>query len=146
MNFSVKEYIEDYFSYQGQYVEVISSPPFVYVDMKQEEFTKHNSMCKKMDEMGFEWIEEVEYDYIAEGVYSSKHTFKLRDKEKISEDMEIIRGQDHDYWIYNNDTDMYYPTSESWNAMEENEFVEVFNTIGFTLYGNQWIKEPDFDI
>ena len=55
--------------------------------------------------------------------------------------MEVICGQNHKYWVYDNDRDAYYPTDISWNKVPEPEFVEQFNKIGFKAYGNQWIKD-----
>ena len=55
-------------------------------------------------------------------------------------------GQDHCYWIYDNDTDKYYETMVSWDRYKEDDFVEEFNKIGFKLYGSNWISDPEFDI
>lgn len=41
-------------------------------------------------------------------------------------DIEIIKGQDHDYWIYSNKADKYMCANVSWNEFDEDEFVSIF--------------------
>lgn len=36
--------------------------------------------------------------------------------------IEILKGQDHVYWLYNNETDKYTCTDIPWSALDEDEF------------------------
>lgn len=66
----------------------------------------------------------------------------------ITDEMEIIWGQDHTYWVYDNERNAYYPTDVSWNRVTEEQFIESFNKIGFEAYGYKWIPESEmpFDV
>lgn len=103
---------------------------------------KHNHRFLElfMEERGFDQLIEEVTDEDGSDTYSATHVYKLRESEKINDDMEIIKGQDHTYWIYDTNTGKYYSTCVSWHNFEEDEFIERFNKIGFSLYGNGWFE------
>lgn len=108
---------------------------------------EHLAMDYIMDQLGFDLYDTILTEEDGSDCYSAERRYILRDSEKIIPGKhEVIMGQDHCYWIYDNDTDKYYETMVSWDRYKEDDFVEEFNKIGFKLYGSNWISDPEFDI
>ena len=59
------------------------------------------------------------------------------------EDMIIIKGQDHCYWIYSNERDQYLPTDISWGDTDEEEFIEIINNMAYLIEEEDWINDID---
>lgn len=38
---------------------------------------------------------------------------------------DLIMGQDHEWWLYDDATGLYYPTGLSWNRVTEDEVKEI---------------------
>ena len=55
---------------------------------------------------------------------------------------EIIKGQDHEYWLYDNGTDLYYPTGYSWNKVSEEELIKILEREGTR---GAWL-DMEFDV
>ena len=58
-------------------------------------------------------------------------------------DIEIIQGQDHCYWLYSNKRDKYLPTGTHWKYVAEDELKEQLN--GASISENLWI-DPPYDV
>ena len=56
---------------------------------------------------------------------------------------EMIMGQDHEWWLYDNDTDLYYPTGLSWNRVSEDEAIEIITREGTS---GDWLSLDDIDL
>lgn len=59
-------------------------------------------------------------------------------------DLEIIKAQDHCYWIYSNSMDAYYETDISWNQTSEENFIKYLQTLG--IQKKDWINDPGIDL
>lgn len=144
----VEEYLYEYMEQNQRWYEIWGYDDFVEINVEWGDWKHdHIALDYLMEQVGFTCVNEELTEENGSDCYSAIHKFVLQDKEKIDyEKHEVIMGQDHCYWVYSNETDKYYETSVSWNKYDENDFVEKFNTVGFKLYGNNWIDEPDFDI
>jgi hypothetical protein len=60
-----------------------------------------------------------------------------RNGDIITNNMELIMGQDHEWWVYDGKRDAYFPTEMSWNKYTEEEMVKEFNKHGFGM--GTWI-------
>ena len=61
------------------------------------------------------------------------------------ESMELVAGQDHEWWIYDNKLDSWYPTEYKINEIEEKELISKLKTEDLS---GDWIRDADipFDI
>lgn len=60
-------------------------------------------------------------------------------------DIEVIRGQDHYYWLYSNKLDMYLQTPYACKYMTEEECLELMIESA-DQYENEWQPYHDTDI
>lgn len=147
-DFNVESLLTDILEDQRRFYYVWEHDQYVSIDVQWGDWKHdHGFIDYFMEKLGFILIETELTEEDGSDCYSATHIYRLNEKEKIDlEKMEIIKGQDHCYWIYSNESDSYYQTSVSWNQYDEDTFIKTFNTIGFKLYGSSWIKDPDFDI
>ena len=57
------------------------------------------------------------------------------------DDYELVSGQDHEWYLYSNKNDSWYPTGFSWNRVDEDEMIAAINAMGV---GGDWIPDCDY--
>lgn len=100
----------------------------------------HIALDETLELYGFIQTDNQVTEEFGDNCYSSIHQYQLNEEHKIDDNIEIIKSQDHTFWLYNNELDMYCDTDISWNEYSEEEFIEIINCVGMKLYGIKWYR------